>query len=90
MGNPIPTKIKFNDFIKTIEIISQKKFSKYNIINQSGSARRIELFRNKEDNIPTNFWVVHEDKCVWSGDFKKACLNLGVDKKEFEKIAKSI
>lgn len=83
MGNPIPTRIKFPEFFKTIERIAVKKFNRCNIVNKGGSARRIELFSKKDDNVPCDFLVVHLDKTVWSGDLKKACEKLGVSKKEF-------
>ena len=64
-----------------------KKYEKYQIINKRGSGRRIELFKKKNDEIPCVFWVVHEDKYIWSGDLKKACFHLGINKKEFIKKA---
>ena len=60
------------------------------MIPKSGSARRIELFAKQTDVIPVTFWVIHEDKRVWSGDLKKACGHLEISTKDFKKIANSL
>ena len=90
MGNPIPTKIKFKHYVKAIEIIAQQKNQIVACTNGSGSARRFDLFLKETDKIPAKMWTAHEDKVVWTGDLKKACDNLGVNKKDFEKLAQSL
>lgn len=88
--SPTPTKIKWKDFLKAIERIADKNFGRYQIKPKSGSARRIDLFKNAQDNIPCAFFVVHEDKTVWSGDLKKACLELNCSKGEFMEVVNSL
>lgn len=90
MGSPIPTKIKFKHFIKAVEIIAVRKFKRVLYTKGSGSARRFDLFIKESDSLPAKMWTAHEDKMVWSGDYKKACENLGVDKNEFQKVVNSL
>ncbi len=83
---PRQTQIKFKDFIKAIEKCAGQRFSKCNIISKKGSARRIELFRKTNDSIPCEMWVVHEDRYVYTKDFKKAYTKLGISEQAFLKI----
>lgn len=87
---PVQTSIKWKDFIKTIVYFANLKFSRYSIENKSGSARRIELFKDEKDTCPCEMRVVHEDKFVWSKDLKQICSSLGVSVKEFTEKAKDI
>ena len=48
------------------------------------------MFAKPTDKIPVVFWVVHEDKYVWSGDLKKACGQLDITTKDFKKIVNSL
>ena len=82
---PKETQIKFKDFLKVVKTCANKKFAKFNIIQKRGSAIRFELFNNKNDEVPSKMWVVHESKYVYTDDLKKACDNLEVTKEEFEK-----
>lgn len=86
----IQTNIKFKDFIKAIEKCAVQKFEKCIITPKRGSARRIELFKKKIDKDPCEMWVVHENKYVYSDDFKKAYTKLGISKKEFLDIIDSL
>ena len=88
--SPIPTRIKWKDFIKAVERIAIKNFGNYKIFPKTGSARRIELFKNINDKIPCEICVVHEDSVVWSGDLKKVCSALKVSKEYFQKIVDSL
>jgi len=87
---PIQTNIKFGIFLKAIQLCARSKGLYCSIIPKSGSARRIELFAKPTDKIPVVFWVVHEDKYVWSGDLKKACGQLDITTKDFKKIVNSL
>lgn len=89
-GVSVQTKYKFKDFIKAVEICAAKRFGSYNIISKPGSARRIELFKDKKDSIPSEMFVVHEDKNIWSDDLKKAALHLKMTKEELEEVIKSL
>ena len=86
----IQTQVKFKDFMKAIEKCATQRFGKYDIIPKSGSARRIELFKEKTDKEPCEMWVVHEEKYVYSDDFKKAYTKLGISKEEFLDIIDSL
>ena len=86
----IPTKIKWRDFIKTVEKIANANFGKYYIISKKGSARRIELFKSEKDKIPCDFLVVHEDKVIWSDDLKKTCKALKVTKEQFLEVLNNL
>lgn len=85
---PKETQIKFKDFLKAVETYANNNFGKLNIIQKRGSGIRFELFNNENDNIPSEMWVVHEAKYVYTDDLKKACDKLGITKDEFEKILK--
>ena len=82
---PKPTKFKFKDFIRTIWFCGNTRFGRCEIVPKRGSARRIELFKKENDQVPFDMFTVHEDKYVWSGDFKKAYTHLGITKQEFIK-----
>jgi len=84
------TQIRWRDFIKAIEKCANQRFEKCDIIPRRGSKRRIELFRKETDEKPYTFWVVHEDRYVYSKDLKKACNHLEVSKKEFSEIINSL
>jgi len=87
---PVQTNIKYKDFLKVVKKLAEERFGKYRIISGSGSARRFELFTNKEDAIPCSYWVVHEDKYIYSDDLKKAYTNLSVTKEEFKQLVKDL
>lgn len=56
------SQIKFGKFIMAIEKCADKYFKKCNIIPKSGSARRIELFEEEDDEVPCKMWVVSPRK----------------------------
>lgn len=87
---PKQTRIKFKVFMKAIERCAAQRFGKCNIIPKRGSARRIELFRQKTDKNPIEMWVVHQNKYVYTWDFKKAYTKLGITKQEFLDIIDSL
>ena len=47
------------------------------------------MFCKEGDLAPCKMWVAHEDKYVWSDDFKKACFNLEVTKEELQAVVDS-
>lgn len=80
---PEQTQIEFKDFLKAIVICAIKNFGKYKILEKRGSGIRIELFKNKDDEQPSDMWTVHRDRYVWSRDLKKAYTKLRINKKDF-------
>jgi len=89
----VPTRIDFNDFQKAVEKIAiLKGYRECKITRASGgSAVRFEIFRNDEV-VPHKMWTAHEDRHerkVYTQDLKKACDNLGVSKKSFERYVDS-
>jgi len=85
MARYIQTKHKFKDYIKAIKKCCEQKKISVEIYNGKGTARRFELFKDSE-SCPFAFWVAHESKKVYSGDFKKAYEKLGITKEKFVEI----
>ena len=88
----VPTRIKFDDFYKAVQILAVAKgFSCKPYKGKKGSALCFQFF--KDDNeIPVGVLCVHEDKhinVIYSDDLKKACRQLGVDKSDFELLIKN-
>ena len=84
---PVPTNVKFKDFLKAIVIIAVRKGWECKIIRGRGSRFRFELFN--DNNEPFEMWTAHEDrkvKKVYSKDLKKACDNLKVTEEYFKKL----
>ena len=76
---PVPTNIKFKDYLKAVKLIVAKKFDEFSYVSKSGSARRFELRSGEK----ITMWVVHEDRYIFSKDFKQTLSNLGVTEDEF-------
>lgn len=88
--SPIPTKYKFKNFEKAINLIAQKKGLEIKKINKPGSARRFEVFRAGDEKTPINFWVNHESKFVHTKDMKKCLLPLGITEEELVEFLEKI
>ena len=85
----IPTNISFKDYLKAVSILAIRRGYILKSYRKDGSAIRFELFKNKADDKPEKMWVVHEDlkeKKIYSDDLKKACMELGVTKKDFDDL----
>lgn len=83
---PIQTQIKFKDFLKAVIKHGNQKFGKLKKVNKSGSARRFDLYKDENDDVPFRMWSVHESEYVYSDDFKKTYEGLGITKDELEGI----
>lgn len=76
---PVPTNIKFKDYLKAVKVIAEGKFDKISYIKKSGSGRRFELRRGNK----ITMWVIHEERYIYSKDLKKTLEKLNVTEKEF-------
>gem|GEM_PF-5744910 len=86
---PEKNQIKFKDFHKAVERYMGLNFAYYKIIQKSGSGIRYEYFLNKDQNYPTEMWVMHQDKYVHKGDLKKSCQKLRMSVDDFLKFMES-
>lgn len=88
----IPTKFKFKDYEKAIAKIANEKSLTINRENKSGSGRRYEVFEPGEDGKPKlkGFWVVHEDKQIYTRDMRKCLPVLGVTEEKLISILEGI
>jgi hypothetical protein len=83
---PIPTKIKIKDFLKALEVLSERKDLFYRITNKRGSGRRFDIFKDKDSKIPVGMFVIHEAKVLYSKDLEKVCHEFDITEDEFGEI----
>jgi hypothetical protein len=76
---PVPTNIKFKDFVRAVRLIAARKCDEFAYVKKSGSARRFDFVLNGRARIQ----VVHEEKYIYSRDFKQMLEKLEVTEKEF-------
>ena len=76
---PVATNIKFKDYLKVVELIAVRKFDDFYFIKKPGSARRLEFVKGET----VLMQVVHEEKYIYSKDFKQTLEKLGVSEEEF-------
>lgn len=87
---PVPTDIKFKDFLKAVEKIADKKHNGCDIVNRRGSAVAIILLDSKGEYKDSR--TVHEDtheRKIYTQDLKKVCTMLGVKTNDFKMFVKS-
>ncbi len=87
-----PSRINFKDFVKAVVVFAVEKGFHCKYYPTSGSARRFDLFHKREDEVPFDMWVVHEDlreRKIYTQDLKKACDKLGVTVQDFEDLIKN-
>ncbi len=81
---PVATNIKFKDFVKVVKLIAARKCDEFSYINKSGSARRFDFVIDSKPQIQ----VVHEEKFIYTKDFKQMLAKLDVTEKEFRDYLK--
>ena len=88
----IPTKFKFKEYEKAIYKIASNKSLILNKENKSGSGRRYEVFEITKDNSRKlkGFWVVHEDKYIYTRDMIKCLPHLEITKDELVSVLEEI
>ena len=88
----IPTKIKFSDFYKAVQILAVNRgFSCKPYKGKKASAICFQFFKENA-NVPVAVFCVHEDRhtgVIYSDDLKKACKQLGMDKNNFENFIRN-
>ncbi|MBI2617868.1 hypothetical protein HYW58_00195 [Candidatus Kaiserbacteria bacterium] len=75
----VPTNIKFKDYVKVVKLIAARKFDSFSYIKKRGSARRFDFIKNEKPLMQ----VVHEEKYIYSKDFKQTLEKLEVTEEEF-------
>lgn len=83
---PKQTKYKYKDFLKTDELAAYLKYEKIIVSQKRGSGVRFEVFIKESDKEPHTFWVVHEDKFIYTKDLRKTCNHLQIEEKVFIKM----
>jgi len=90
--SPIPTKFKFKDYEKAIYKIAENK--QLILIKESkrGSGRRYEVFKIDGDGSRKlkSFWVVHENKQIYTRDMSKCLEPLGITKEYLLSVLEDI
>ncbi|MDO8664125.1 MAG: hypothetical protein Q7K44_01025 [Candidatus Liptonbacteria bacterium] len=88
----IPTKFKFKDYEKAIAKVASEKLLTIEKENKSGSARRYEVFESDQNGKPKlkGFWVVHEDKQIYTRDMRKCLPVLGITEEKLISILEKI
>ncbi len=88
----IPTKFKFKKYEKAIYKIAENKSLILNKESKSGSGRRYEVFDVDKENKPRlkGFWVIHEDKYIYTRDMYKCLDVLEITKEQLISILEKI